>query len=157
MKLLSSGVSPATGLMALTRMPKGASSTAIDFVAVTSQPLLALYQVRRGRGLTAAVEATLRMAPARADLNSGTKAFAVLNTARMLTPDDAVEVGVGHLLHRHRQVRDAGIVDEDVGRAEGGHRRLGHRVDALGAADIDLMHDGVRAELGCERRRPPRR
>src|SRR5690349_1700574 len=63
MNVLSRGVSPATGLMALTRMASGASSIAMDLVAVTIQPLLALYQLRRGRGLTAAVEATLRMAP----------------------------------------------------------------------------------------------
>src|SRR6195952_5629548 len=45
-KVLSSGVSPATGLSATTRMPNGASSTAIDRVAVITNPLLALYQVR---------------------------------------------------------------------------------------------------------------
>src|SRR5688572_16859755 len=74
MKVLSSGVSPATGLIALTRMPSGASSTAIDLVAVTSQPLDALYQLSRGRGLTAAVEATLRIVPDWRALKSGTKA-----------------------------------------------------------------------------------
>ena len=63
MKVLSSGVSPATGLSATTRMPKGASSTAIERVAVMTQPLLALYQVSRGRGLTPAVDAMLRITP----------------------------------------------------------------------------------------------
>jgi len=63
MKVLSSGVSPATGLMALTRMLSGASSTAMVRVAVIIQPLEALYQFRRGRGDTPAVEATLRIAP----------------------------------------------------------------------------------------------
>src|SRR5688500_1522359 len=63
MKVFSNGVSPATGLIAFTRTPNGASSTAIDLVAVTLQPFDALYQLSRGRGLTAAVEATLRMAP----------------------------------------------------------------------------------------------
>ena len=63
MKVFSSGVSPATGFSALTRMPKGASSTALARVAVMTQPLLALYQARRGRGLTPAVLAMLRMAP----------------------------------------------------------------------------------------------
>ena len=61
MKVLSSGVSPATGLSATTRMPKGASSTAMVRVAVMTQPLLALYQDKRGRGLTPAVLAMFKM------------------------------------------------------------------------------------------------
>src|SRR4029079_7600142 len=64
MNVFSIGVSPATGLSAQTRMPNGASSTAIERVAVITQPLLALYQVRLGRGLTPAVDAMLRMMPA---------------------------------------------------------------------------------------------
>ena len=63
MKDLSSGVSPATGLSATTRMPKGASSTALARVAVMTQPLLALYQPSRGRGLTPAVLAMLSTTP----------------------------------------------------------------------------------------------
>src|SRR5678816_1703712 len=63
MKVFSIGVSPATGLSAQARIPNGASSTAIERVAVITQPLLALYQARRGRGLTPAVLATLRMTP----------------------------------------------------------------------------------------------
>src|SRR6056297_2898843 len=63
MKLDKSGVSPATGANAFTRMPSGASSTAMDFVAVIIQPLEALYQLRFGRGDTPAVEAMLRIAP----------------------------------------------------------------------------------------------
>ena len=63
MKDARSGVSPATGASAFTRMPEGASSTAIASVAVIIQPLEALYQLRRGRGETPAVEATLRIAP----------------------------------------------------------------------------------------------
>src|SRR3569833_1858631 len=77
MKVFSRGVSPATGLMALTRMPSGASSTAIDLVAVTIQPLLALYQLSRGRGLIVAVEATFRMTPVLAALKRGTTCRAV--------------------------------------------------------------------------------
>jgi hypothetical protein len=50
MKEASMPVSPATGHRQLTRMFFGASSTAIDFVAVIVQPLEALYQVRPGRG-----------------------------------------------------------------------------------------------------------
>src|SRR5262245_65137350 len=63
MKVFKSGVSPATGLSALTRIPNGASSTAMLRVAVITQPFEALYQVRFGRGLTPAVEAMLRMTP----------------------------------------------------------------------------------------------
>src|SRR5438034_607611 len=51
MKVLSIGVSPATGLSAMTRMPNGASSTAIARVAVMTKPLLALYQHRRECGV----------------------------------------------------------------------------------------------------------
>src|ERR1700704_2571538 len=63
MKVLSIGVSPATGFSATTRMPKGASSTAIERVAVMTHPLLALYQVSLGRGLTPAVLAMFRITP----------------------------------------------------------------------------------------------
>src|SRR5579864_8562036 len=61
--VFKSGVSPATGLSALTRIPDGASSTAILRVAVITQPFDELYHVRFGRGLTPAVEAMLRMTP----------------------------------------------------------------------------------------------
>src|ERR1700761_8578721 len=77
MKVASIGVSPATGLMAFTRTPKGASSTAIDRVAAIIQPLEALYQARFGRGLTPPVEAMLRMAPCLAAFIAGTPQRAV--------------------------------------------------------------------------------
>ena len=76
MKVFSIGVSPATGLSATTRMPNGASSTAIARVAVIAQPLLALYQHSRGRGLTPAVDAMLRMTPAFCALKRGTTSCA---------------------------------------------------------------------------------
>ena len=44
-------------------MPKGASSTALARVAVITQPLLALYQASRGRGLTPAVLAMFSTTP----------------------------------------------------------------------------------------------
>ncbi len=56
-------VSPITGLMALTRMFFGASSTAIDLVSVITAPFEPLYQVRPGRGRMPAVEAMLMMMP----------------------------------------------------------------------------------------------
>src|SRR5215469_14836862 len=73
MKVFSIGVSPATGLSAQTRMPNGASSTAIERVAVITQPFEALYQVRLARGLTPAVEAMLRIVPTFAAFIAGTK------------------------------------------------------------------------------------
>ena len=76
MKVLSSGVSPATGFRALTRTCEAASSMAIARVAVITQPLEALYQVRFGRGLTPPVDAILRMAPPDCFI-SGTAAIAV--------------------------------------------------------------------------------
>ena len=77
MKVFSRGVSPATGLMALTRIPSGASSTAMVLVAVIIQPLEALYQLSRGRGLTPAVLATFRIAPLPRCFMWGTSACAV--------------------------------------------------------------------------------
>ena len=76
MNVFSMGVSPATGFSAFTRMPKGASSTAIARVAVMTQPLLALYQASRGRGLTPAVLAMLRITPFFAALKRGTASLA---------------------------------------------------------------------------------
>ncbi|MNI65813.1 hypothetical protein D3C73_1213360 [compost metagenome] len=75
MKVLSRGVSPATGFRALTRIWKGASSTAMARVAVMTQPLEALYQVRLGRGLTPPVEAMLRTAPEPCAFMPGTNVF----------------------------------------------------------------------------------
>src|SRR4029077_20518489 len=72
MNVLSSGVSPATGFSALTRMPDGASSTAMLRVAVMTQPFDELYQVRFGRGLTPAVDAIFRITPFLRCLNNGT-------------------------------------------------------------------------------------
>ena len=63
MNFASMPVSPATGQRQLTRMFFGASSTAIDLVAVIAQPFEALYQVRPGRGRRPAVEAVVRMTP----------------------------------------------------------------------------------------------
>ena len=57
MKSASIAVSPATGLITLTRMLSGASSTAIERDVVIAAPLLPLYQVSPGRGRTPAVEA----------------------------------------------------------------------------------------------------
>ncbi len=56
-------VSPATGQRQLTRMFFGASSTAIDLVAVIAQPFEALYQVSPGRGRRPAVDAVVMMDP----------------------------------------------------------------------------------------------
>src|SRR5206468_4187437 len=77
MNVASSGVSPATGLIAFTRTPNGASSIAIARVAAIIQPFEALYQVRFGRGLTPPVEAMLRIAPRPRARRPPTKARAV--------------------------------------------------------------------------------
>ena len=77
MKLASSGVSPATGHRAFTRTPRGASSTAMDLVALIIHPLEALYQFRLGRGLIPAVEAMFRIAPVPRDFIWGTRCLAV--------------------------------------------------------------------------------
>ena len=63
MKVASSGVSPATGLITLTRMLDGASSTAIAFEIVIAAPFVPLYQTSPGRGRTPAVEAMLTKTP----------------------------------------------------------------------------------------------
>ena len=68
----SSGVSPATGQSALTRMLSGPSSAAIDLVMVMAAPFEALYQVRPGRGRRPAVDAVLMMQPPPCSRISGT-------------------------------------------------------------------------------------
>src|SRR3569833_676952 len=73
MKVLSSGVSPAAGLMALTRTPSVACSLVFVLVVVFFLFFLALFLLWRGRGLTAAVEATLRMEPRLFALKCGTR------------------------------------------------------------------------------------
>src|SRR5210317_314687 len=83
--ILRSGVSPATGLIAFTRIPDDASSTAIPLVALFIQPFEALYQFRCGRGLTPAVEATFNMTPDLWLLKIGTMCFAVKKTDLQLT------------------------------------------------------------------------
>ena len=105
MKVFSSGVSPATGLMALTRMPNGASSTAIDLVAVTIQPLDALYQLRRGRGLIAAVEAIIFVAD---------EPVTVRLLADILDEDkQAIEAAVEQLVSEYES-RDGGLQLREV-------------------------------------------
>ena len=53
----------------------GASSTAIDLVAVIAQPFEALYQVNPGRGRRPAVEAVFKMTPPPCRSMIGTTAF----------------------------------------------------------------------------------
>ena len=65
MKSASMPVSPATGLMTLTRMLSGASSAAIEREVTIAAPLLPLYQVSPGRGRTPAVEAMVMNTPFR--------------------------------------------------------------------------------------------
>jgi hypothetical protein len=63
MKSASIAVSPATGLMTLTRMLSFASSAAIDRLVTIAAPLLPLYQVSPGRGRTPAVDAIVMNTP----------------------------------------------------------------------------------------------
>src|SRR5207248_8626545 len=63
MKSASMPVSPATGLITLTRMLSRASSAAIDRDVTIAAPLLPLYQVSPGRGRTPAVDAIVMNAP----------------------------------------------------------------------------------------------
>src|ERR1019366_1430321 len=142
MKVLSIGVSPATGLRATTRMPKGASSTAIERVAVMTQPLLALYQARRGRGLTPAVLAMLRITPFFCALKRG--AVDPLDVDRK----DAVELVFGEILERLRQVAHAGVVDEDVEAAETLVHGLDHRLDVGTDGDVGTNAERRGAEPG---------
>ena len=63
MNSASNPVSPATGLITLTRILSGASSTAIERLVTIAAPLLPLYQVSPGRGRTPAVDAIVMNAP----------------------------------------------------------------------------------------------
>ena len=104
MKLFKSGVSPATGQSALTRMPSGASSTAIVLVAVIIQPLDALYQFSRGRGLSPAVEAMLRIAPRPAAFNARHDLARGEVDGFHVHGEDAVEIGLGDVFHERGKV-----------------------------------------------------
>src|SRR3989442_5244532 len=65
MNSASSPVSPATGLMMLTRMLSAASSAAIERDVTIAAPLLPLYQVSPGHGRTPAVDPVVTNAPLR--------------------------------------------------------------------------------------------
>ena len=56
-------VMPITGQIALTRIPSGPSSTAIDLDSTLTAPLDALYQLRPGRGRMPAVDPTFKITP----------------------------------------------------------------------------------------------
>ena len=60
--------------------------------------------------------------------------------------EDPIEFLLADLLHRHRQVGDAGVVDQDVEGAEGGGRGGGHRGDAGVVANVG--DNRQRIELG---------
>ena len=77
MNSASIAVSPATGLMTLTRMLSLASSAAIERDVTIAAPLLPLYQVRPGRGRTPAVDAMVMNTPLRFARMCGTACFAV--------------------------------------------------------------------------------
>ena len=76
-RIVVSGVSPATGLTTFTLIPNGASSTAIVFDARIIQPFDELYQFRFGLGDTPAVLAIFNITPLLFSLKCGTKCFAV--------------------------------------------------------------------------------
>ena len=88
----------------MTRMPNGASSTAIARVAVMTQPLLALYQVRRGRGLTPAVVAMLRITPLLLRLEARHDLARRQVDRLHVDGEDAVELVLGERFERLRQV-----------------------------------------------------
>ena len=77
MNSASRPVSPATGLITLTRMLSGASSAAIERDVTMAAPLLPLYQVRPGRGRTPAVDAIVTKTPFLFCRKCGTACFAV--------------------------------------------------------------------------------
>ncbi|MCY1233616.1 hypothetical protein D9M72_461650 [compost metagenome] len=77
MKSCSRPVAAITGAMRFTRMPSGASSTAIDFVMPRTAPFELLYQVRPGRGRMAPTEPTLRITPPPFAFITGTTARAM--------------------------------------------------------------------------------
>ena len=85
MKSASMPVSPATGLMTLTRMLSGASSAAIERDVTIAAPLLPLYQVSPGRGRTPAVDAMVMNTPLLLLRKCGTACRAVRNRLFTLT------------------------------------------------------------------------
>ena len=187
MKSASIAVSPATGLMTLTRMLCGASSAAIERDVVIAAPLLPLYQVRPGRGRTPAVDAIVMKAPLRFFRKCGTACLRRQKQALHVDPVDPVELGFGHVEHRLVAMRRTGIVDDDVEIAVCGERRGTMRAtsasfatspaqnlacppaftylarDALAVRDVDVVDDDAsrlprRSAWRCLRRtRNPRR
>lgn len=65
------------GARQLTQIFMGASSTAIDFDRIFTAPLVALYQVRPGRGRTPAVEPILMIDPPLCRCMIGTTRFVI--------------------------------------------------------------------------------
>src|SRR6476660_7661576 len=86
MKEVDSAVSGLnTGLMQLTRILSGPSSTAIDLLVPITADLLPLYQVRPGRGRTPAVDAMLMKTPPPWRRNTGVAWMADRYTLLTLT------------------------------------------------------------------------
>ncbi len=142
-------------------MPAGASSTALARVAVITQPLLALYQASRGRGLTPAVLAMFSTTP-RMPFGAGRIGLharhdlAHRQVDRLhVDRDDAVEIGLADLLERLRQVRHAGVVDHDVDAAEVQLGGLHHQPHVGGIGDIDPHRARRRAAGGGDVERAP--
>ena len=83
--VLSIAVSPATGLMTFTRMLSFANSAAIERLVTIAAPLLPLYQVSPGRGLTPAVDAMVMNTPFLCARKCGTTCRAVRKRLFTLT------------------------------------------------------------------------
>ena len=121
----------------------------MDFVAVIIQPLEALYQLRRGRGLSPAVEAIFRMAPVPGLFHQWHKMAGHQEHRFRVDREDPVKLGLVNILHRRRQMGDARIVDQNVHRA----RVRGKPGDIPVAGHVNRMGAGRAADIarncGC--------
>jgi len=91
----------------------------------------------KGEATSACAEAMLTMRPALLLHRWKHQPGSVKGRAQV-EGDDGVPLVDRELLHR-RDVLDAGVVDEDVDRAEAAERRLQHRLDGVGLRHVGAV------------------
>ncbi len=151
MNCSSRPVSPITGQMALTRMRSGPNSTASDFDNRFTAPLLALYQVRPGRGRMPAVDPMFRITPpfllAHQRHHREHHVIDRLDVHR----EHLVERGFVDIEQRHVGMCRARVVDDDIGRAELFDARTNQRIDIALHRDIAACKQSRGTELARQR------
>ena len=125
----------------------GASSTAIDLVAVIAQPFEALYQVRPGRGRRPGGRGGGQDRAAALPLHGRHHRQRGMIDRLHVDGGDQVEGRLVDLQHVAVPVGVAGVVDHDVDAAEGVLGRIDHLVDLGADRDVGGDRDGRLADL----------